>query len=81
MAAAEISCGKCGGAMQAGYIPDAAGMVFRRSAWVEADEVAHTALRQLSDPAMASYWLTAYRCGACGFVELYANDKQDDGIV
>jgi hypothetical protein len=76
-----LRCPKCEGVMEVGYMPDlAGGFTFPPSYWVEGPpkKITWTIRNRRRLP------ITAYRCTACGYLELYATGerkkKNEDGV-
>ena len=65
-------CPKCTKAMERGHIPDVAHGGVLASGWAAGDPVARRFIGGIKWKEDAQVRLTAYRCAACGFVELYA---------
>ena len=67
-------CAKCGGGLEAGFIPDFnhGQSQSRPGAWVEGEPKRSfwfgTSLR-----GRQRHQITAFRCRSCGYLELYAN--------
>jgi hypothetical protein len=65
-------CPKCDKPMQLGHLPDVAhGMVLQAS-WSEGEPVPRRFIGGIKYAAQMQIPLQAYRCPACGLVELYA---------
>jgi len=69
---ADNKCGKCNGAMAVGFIPDFAPYNYALiPSWHE-DQPRKSIWWGHKTKGVRSYPLVAYRCAACGFIELYA---------
>ena len=65
-------CPKCEKSMDRGHIPDLAHGAVRPSAWAPGEAVGQGFLGGIKYKAKVTIPLSAYRCSACGYVELYA---------
>lgn len=72
----SISCGKCAGLMEEGFIPDFGHYEFVRPVrWIEGKpEKSFWTGTNIDDRREAN--ITAYRCRECGYVEFYAIEER-----
>ena len=71
MVAGNLSCPKCQGRMETGFLPDRGyGAVFVGSWQAGAPDRGWFGLKWRGK---TQYEITAYRCSACGYLEHYAN--------
>lgn len=78
-----MNCPKCGGEMDEGLQVDAAFGGARKSTWIKGRElptIKITALPPRIEITGERYYVTVYRCQACGFLESYACETAKNTI-
>lgn len=65
----DVKCGKCGGPMEVGFVPDRNYSGTEFLTWFPGVPAAGTAEAKVDGKR---YALMSYRCTGCGFVEFYA---------
>ncbi|MEP6620743.1 MAG: hypothetical protein ABJE47_15570 [bacterium] len=68
------TCGKCGSAMSRGHVPDMSHGQVLQSSWAPGDPEPRRFIGGIKWKENELVSITAYRCGKCGFLELYAKE-------
>jgi len=73
---AQLTCPKCKGSMEEGYVVDNTHNGFRQSRWMPGEPVASFWLGLKIDKSKLIP-VTTFRCKGCGYLDSYAKDQID----
>ncbi len=73
-------CLRCSGPMEIGYLPDTGEKSKREGTWYSGDRITARSIAEAisgkvrkANQEKKKFYIDAYRCTLCGYLELYAN--------